>query len=93
MTDSIRDVLDSVHDFFSSLYLLTPQYLMQFWESVVKEIEEADLQLKILYVLLGWLGISFLLILVSWAYLGKNVVKMLTPNGALWSVPFCCQLE
>lgn len=43
--------------------------------------EETDIQAKIFYVLLFWLGISLLLILISWKTLGHRVVKMLTPNA------------
>ena len=45
------------------------------------EVEESDVQIKILYALLAWLGINILLILLAWRYLGERVVKMLTPNG------------
>ena len=45
------------------------------------EVEESDVQIKILYALLAWLGINILLILLAWRYLGERVVKMLTPHG------------
>ena len=45
------------------------------------EVDEADVQIKVLYALLAWLAINILLILLAWRYLGERVVKMLTPNG------------
>lgn len=84
MTDSsVLSVAYMLYTFVTDIASFIAHYVALGLEIFIKEVEEADVQLKILYFLLGWLFISIVLIQIVWSVWNKNVLKMLQSNGKL----------
>lgn len=84
MTDSsVLSVAYMLYTVVTDIASFIAHYVALGLEIFIKEVEEADVQLKILYFLLGWLFISIVLIQIVWSVWNKNVLKMLQSNGKL----------